>query len=109
MWDESTIIQEIFNLIFRASVVVVDFSQKNPNVMYETGIAHTLGKHVVPITQSIDDVPFDIRHHRVLRYFANNEGLAKLSDDLFKKLSQYSPEKPATSDSNDWDGDDIPF
>lgn len=52
IWEEPTIIQDIFNLIFRAQVIVVDFSGRNPNVMYETGIAHTLGKHVVPITQS---------------------------------------------------------
>ena len=48
IWEESTIIQDIFNLIFRAQIVVVDFTEKNPNVMYETGIAHTLGKHVIP-------------------------------------------------------------
>jgi AbiJ-like protein len=88
VWEESTIVQDIFNLIFRAHVVVVDFTGKNPNVMYETGIAHTLGKLVVPISQSLDDVPFDMRHHRVLTYLANKEGLAKLSGDLEKKLRQ---------------------
>ena len=51
IWEESTIIQDIFSLILRCEVVVIDCSGKNPNVMYEMGIAHTLGKHVVPITQ----------------------------------------------------------
>ena len=88
IWDHSTIIQDIFSLIFRASIVVVDFSQKNANVMYETGVAHTLGKHVVPISQSLDDVPFDMRHHRVLHYLGNNEGRAKLTTDLAAKLKQ---------------------
>lgn len=86
IWEESTIVQDIFNLIFRAQVVVVDFSGKNPNVMYETGIAHTLGKHVVPISQALDDVPFDMRHHRVLKYLPNTEGLTKLSSSLATKL-----------------------
>jgi hypothetical protein len=90
IWEDSTIVQDIFSLIFRAQVVVVDFSGKNPNVMYETGIAHTLGKHVVPISQSIEDVPFDMRHHRVLKYLPNAEGLAKLSVDLSAKLQQVS-------------------
>jgi hypothetical protein len=67
IWEESAIVQDIFNLVFRAQVVIVDFTGKNPNVMYETGIAHTLGKHVVPISQSLDDVPFDLTHHRVLK------------------------------------------
>jgi hypothetical protein len=91
IWEESTIIQDVFNLIFRAHVVVVDFSGKNPNVMYETGIAHTLGKHVVPISQSLDDVPFDIKHHRVLKYLPNAQGMQELRVALAAKLRQVSP------------------
>jgi len=37
IWEESIIIQDIFNLIFRAQVVIVGFTGKNPNVLYETG------------------------------------------------------------------------
>jgi hypothetical protein len=92
IWEESTIIQDIFNLIFRAQVVVVDFTGKNPNVMYETGIAHTLGKHVVPISQSMADVPFDVNHHRILKYLANEEGLSKLEAKLAARLRQVSPQ-----------------
>ena len=95
IWEESTIVQDIFNLVFRSQVVVVDFSGKNPNVMYETGIAHTLGKHVIPITQSLADVPFDMRHHRALSYLANKEGVGTLETTLGKKLSQFKiPERP---------------
>ncbi len=94
IWEESTIIQDVFNLIFRAQVVVVDFTGKNPNVLYETGIAHALGKHVVPITQAMDDVPFDMRHHRVLKYLKNGEGLAALQSQLTKKLKQFSVQPP---------------
>ena len=90
IWEESVIAQEIFSLVFRAKVVVVDFTDRNPNVMYETGIAHTLGKHVVPICQSIHDVPFDVAHHRVQTYLANDEGLAKLEQNLTTRLSQVS-------------------
>jgi len=41
-WHHSAIIQDIFELIFRSSIVIVDFTGKNPNVFYEAGIAHTL-------------------------------------------------------------------
>lgn len=109
IWEETTIVQDIFNLIFRAQVVVVDFTDRNPNVMYETGIAHTLGKHVIPISQSLDDVPFDMRHHRVLRYLANSEGIKSLTDALEKKLGQFSPpQSPNLADATD-DDDDPPF
>ena len=91
IWEDSVIVQDIFNLVFRAQVVVVDFTGRNPNVMYETGIAHTLGKHVVPISQSIGDVPFDLTHHRVLKYLANAEGLKQLENALAARLRQVSP------------------
>ena len=86
IWENTTFIQDIFELIYYARVVVVDFSGKNPNVMYETGIAHTLGKHVIPITQSTDDVPSDLRHHRVLKYLPNKEGYASLQSNLEPRL-----------------------
>jgi len=91
IWVESAIIQDIFNLVFCSQVVVVDFTGKNPNVMYETGIAHTLGKHVVPISQSLDDVAFDLAHHRVLKYMANDEGLNKMETTLAARLGQVGP------------------
>jgi hypothetical protein len=90
IWENSTIIQDIFSLIYRSSIVIADFTGKNPNVMYETGIAHTLGKLVIPISQSIDDVPFDMGHHRVLTYYPNAEGLKDLAKALEEKLKQVS-------------------
>jgi hypothetical protein len=88
IWEASTVIQDIFNLLLRARVVIVDFSGRNPNVMYETGIAHTLGKLVIPVSQSLSDVPFDIAHHRVLKYLPNCEGLGDLTNRLVAKLFQ---------------------
>lgn len=68
--------------------MITDFTDRNPNVFYETGVAHTLGKIVIPITQSVSDIPFDLRHHRALTYLPNSEGLIKLETDLEKKLSK---------------------
>lgn len=88
IWEDSTVIQDVFSLIFRSFTVVCDFSRRNANVFYEAGIAHTLGKHVVPITQSTDDIPFDLRHYRHLVYLNNAEGRAALQDGLTKRLQQ---------------------
>tara|TARA_E500000305_G_scaffold51586_3_gene40357 strand:+ start:956 stop:1708 length:753 start_codon:yes stop_codon:yes gene_type:complete len=86
IWQESAVIQDIFGLIYRSAIVVCDFTGKNPNVFYEAGIAHTLGKHVVPITQVTDDVPFDLRHHRFLPYLNNDQGREALTEDLAKRI-----------------------
>lgn len=86
IWVNSTFIQDIFELIFTSQVVVADFTDKNPNVFYEVGIAHTLGKTVIPLTQNIEDVPSDLRHHRVLKYLPNKEGYDAMIEELKKRL-----------------------
>lgn len=86
IWENSTFIQDIFDLIYCARIIIVDFSERNPNVMYETGIAHTLGKTVIPITQSLADIPSDLGHHRVLKYLPNDEGYRDLSNELYKRI-----------------------
>ncbi|MCU4180175.1 hypothetical protein [Bosea sp. BH3] len=93
IWEHSTIIQDIFGLIFRSFVVVCDFTGRNPNVFYEAGIAHTLGKHVIPITQNAEDIPFDLRHHRFIRYLNNNEGIAALNRDVAARLNYFVSER----------------
>jgi hypothetical protein len=91
IWENSTFIQDIFDLIFTSRVVVADFTGKNPNVFYEVGIAHTLGKTVVPITQSMDDVPSDLDHHRALLYHPNEQGYLDLTQEIQKRLKSLFP------------------
>lgn len=86
IWEHHTIIQDIVNIIARAKVVICDCSGKNPNVFYEAGIAHAIGKEVILITQSEHDVPFDLRHLRYIRYLPNSQGLGELSVSLQAKL-----------------------
>jgi len=93
IWENSTFIQDIFELIFVSKIVIGDFTGKNPNVFYEIGIAHTLGKTVIPITQTIGDVPADLGHHRALKYLPNSQGYIELQNELTKRLRTLSPEK----------------
>ncbi|KQS49883.1 hypothetical protein ASG20_10905 [Sphingomonas sp. Leaf198] len=95
MWENSVVIQDIFSLIYRSTIVVCDFTGKNPNVFYEAGIAHVLGKHVVPITQQPDDIPFDLRHHRYSTYLANGEGLEVLTGTLAERFATLTGRPPA--------------
>lgn len=95
VWEHATVIQDIFGLIFRSFIVVCDFTGRNPNVFYEAGIAHTLGKHVIPITQSAEDIPFDLRHHRYIHYLNNEEGRAALKQALMPRLRSLAAERHA--------------
>lgn len=86
IWEHDAIIQDVVSLICRSQIVVCDCTSRNPNVFYETGIAHALGKKVVLITQRGDDIPFDLRHLRYLEYLNNNEGRAELVSRLAERV-----------------------
>src|SRR2546430_15128697 len=57
-------LDRIFNQISKADVIVADMSGRNPNVFYEVGYAHALGKIVLLLTQNADDIPFDLKHRQ---------------------------------------------
>ncbi len=88
IWDNAAVIQDVVSLINRSRIVVCDCSGRNPNVFYEVGIAHTLGREVILITQSKSDIPFDLRHLRYVTYLNNNEGRQELSSKLKRRIKK---------------------
>jgi hypothetical protein len=87
IWENPAIIQDVVSLIDRSSIVICDCTGRNPNVFYEIGIAHTLGREVILITQSDSDIPFDLRHLRYVSYLNNGEGLNALSTRLQPRIA----------------------
>lgn len=85
-WDHPEIIQDVVALIDQSAIVICDCTGKNPNVFYEMGIAHTLGKEVIIITQNPADIPFDIAHLRHVRYLGNDQGVTQLELDLAARI-----------------------
>jgi nucleoside 2-deoxyribosyltransferase len=88
IWVHQHIMQDVVSLICKSSVVICDLSGKNPNVFYEAGIAHALGKQVILITQHMDDIPFDLRSVRAIQYLANGEGIDAMITKLRPRISQ---------------------
>jgi len=86
IWENTAIIQDVVSLINRSRVVVCDCTGRNPNVFYEVGIAHTLGREVILITQNESDIPFDLRHLRYIKYHNNTEGHAALTKALQDRM-----------------------
>lgn len=85
-WLHAHIMQDIIELICTSKVVICDLSEKNPNVFYEVGIAHTLGKEVILIAQQMDDVPFDLRSIRCITYLNNDQGRTQLAGEILARL-----------------------
>jgi nucleoside 2-deoxyribosyltransferase len=63
-----TILERIYRQIDNADFVIADMTGRNPNVFYEVGYAHARDKLCTLLTQSADDIPFDLRHHRHIVY-----------------------------------------
>jgi nucleoside 2-deoxyribosyltransferase len=91
-----SITDQIWHGIRRSDVVVVDVTNDNPNVFYELGLAHALGKEVIVISQDVTKVPFDIKTSRLLSY--DPADLSRLETDLtnaFKSVTaRYKYEGP---------------
>lgn len=86
IWENAAIIQDVVSLIDHSRIVICDCTGRNPNVFYEIGIAHTLGREVILLTQSEDDIPFDLRHLRYIKYQNNIEGLLLLGEVISSRL-----------------------
>jgi len=78
------IIQDIWKSLCEARLVIADLSTLNPNVMYELGMAHTLGKETILIYQRGGNVkfPFDLAHIRRIEYDNDAVGGRKLEEEL---------------------------
>ena len=66
------IINRIKRLVVESSILFADISGANPNVLYEVGIAHTIGRRVILFCDSQQtqarDLPFDIRSYEHIFY-----------------------------------------
>jgi hypothetical protein len=71
LYRPGTIVNDIWNFTRSAKLVLADLTGKNPNVFYELGLAHSLAKPAILVTETLDDVPFDLQALRVLEYDKN--------------------------------------
>jgi len=87
VFGSNVIMEDILRSISAADVILADLTRKNANVFYEVGICHALGKPVLLLAQSIDDVPFDLRHRRVLLYDYSPRGCKRLEGTLRQNMN----------------------
>ena len=87
VFGSNVIMDDIRVSIDTAAILVADLTGRNANVFYEVGIAHAIGKPVLLMAQSIEDVPFDLRHRRVLLYEYSLRGGKRLEKTLQDNLT----------------------
>jgi hypothetical protein len=80
------ILEDIWKAINESEYIIADITTRNPNVFYEIGIAHTLGKKVILLTQKVTDIPFDFKRYRHIIYEDNVDGFKILEIEIPKYL-----------------------
>jgi hypothetical protein len=95
IYSQQRIMDDIWESIKSCRLVIAELTTRNPNVLYEIGLAHAIGKPVIIITRNADDVPFDLKDLRYLFYDTNNpfwgENLKEGIKSLISKVLE-SPE-----------------
>ena len=86
------IIDQVWKGITEAKVLIAELTSRNPNVFYELGLAHALQKPVVLVSSNEDDVPFDLKHIRVIYYdiydpFWGEKLIEKVAENILSALN----------------------
>ncbi len=68
LYRSTPIMNDLWQMVQKAKVLVAELTERNANVFYELGLAHAIGKPIVLVSETMDDVPFDLRPLRVLTY-----------------------------------------
>jgi len=68
IYGTQAFIQKIWNGILKAEAIIAEMTGANPNVLYELGLSHAIGRKVIMVTQNIDSVPSDLRHINCIVY-----------------------------------------
>lgn len=84
--SQQSILKDIIERIHSSKIIVADLTTTNPNVFYELGLAHALKKSVILIAQSVEEIPFDLRSQRLLKYDVHFSRIG----DAMSELEQYA-------------------
>ncbi len=88
-----TILQEINS----SHLVIADLTSKNPNVLWELGVGHTLSKRTILIAQDKKFLPSDLKDYPIIlyKYKQTPAEVDKFKEDIKKELEdiEADPEK----------------
>ncbi len=68
IYSKQSIVGDIWKALREAKFVIAELTGRNPNVLYEIGLAHALGKPIILLTRNEEDVPFDLKGLRYTFY-----------------------------------------
>lgn len=85
IYRDKDILSHIVSSILKANVVIANINGRNPNVFYELGICHAIGKPVILISKHRNNLPFDIKSKNII-FYKDFEQLQKLLKEELLKI-----------------------
>lgn len=81
-------VSSMWSAIFGCRIFIADCTGCDPLVFYELGIARTVGKPIILISQNTKKyIPQGFSHFRIIEYENSTAGLEKLRDDLKQAIT----------------------
>jgi hypothetical protein len=88
LFTPTDILDDIWQAINAADFVIADITGRNPNVLYELGLAHALAKPVLILSRNAQDIPIDLSTRRVILYgHTEREWSAELTRKAAKAIT----------------------
>jgi hypothetical protein len=97
LFSTGSVVEQIWEQIEKSKVLLAELTDKNPNVFYELGLAHAARKPVVFTSGRLEDVPFDLRHLRVIVYETREPQWADKLKRLITDYLRNAAKEPARS------------
>lgn len=83
----SDIFAHVLKMIVKANIIIANINGRNPNVLYELGIAQALNKRVILIAENPKNLPIDIQSKKFIFYNTHAELRSNLLGELQKVVS----------------------
>jgi len=81
------IFPEMLKLIVKSNLIIANINGRNPNVLYELGIAQALDKPIILISREPEKLPIDIKSKRFLIYKNYKELQEMIRHELMKLIT----------------------
>lgn len=91
--EPGSITKQIITEIYSAKLVVANLTNRNPNVMYELALRHSLGKPVIMIAEKGTPLPSDIVMERTIFYQNDARGVIELRENIAAAEKEIDYEK----------------
>lgn len=70
--DPGFITTQIIDYVLESDLVIADLTDCNPNVFYELGVRHSIGKPFILMIDADQKIPFDVSNLRVVHFKHDN-------------------------------------